>query len=154
VRIGKTTTKRVRVPRVSHARESRAPTRIASLSSPSIRCPDMAASTDRRPSRPTPRVLDAHPVYTVSRNVSHDALTRRRDAPFSTRTSCAPASVHCTGKPSPAPYIIKRRPGPRLFTLGQPVSQTALDLIVRILSSQLGDGHRWERRSPARSHRK
>lgn len=76
----------------------------SSVSPPSTRCPDMAV-TNHRPSCPAPRVLDAHPVYTVFRDVSHDTLTRRFPPPL------PPSIVRALyGEASAAPYIIELRP--------------------------------------------
>lgn len=73
----------------------------SSVSPPSTRCPDMAVTPNRRLSCPAPRVLDAHPVYTVFRDVSHDTLTRRSP----------PSIVRALyGEALAAPYIIELRP--------------------------------------------
>lgn len=89
--------------------------RLASSVSPSsTRCPDMAVTPNRRLSCPAPRVLDAHPVYTVFRDVSHDALTRR---------SSPSIVLALYGEALAAPYIIERRPEafhPRPVCLSRP----------------------------------
>lgn len=107
-RLDRTTTGRARVsmrsPYVTLSHASHTYGRAVTCSSshrvcrrPSTRCPDMAAAPDRRLSYLAPRVLDAHPVYTVSRDVSHDALTRR-------------SPVHCVGILRARAFIVRGSP--------------------------------------------
>lgn len=83
---------------------------LLQLASPptSTRCPDMAAAPDRRLSYLAPRVLDAHPVYTVSRDVSHDASTRRSPR------------LHCVGILRARAFIVRGSPRGALHNWAMP----------------------------------
>lgn len=92
----------------THTQSSSYSLQLASSVSPlSTRCPDMAAAPDRRLSYLAPRVLDAHPVYTVSRDVSHDALTRR-------------SPVHCVGILRARAFIVRGSPRGALHNWAMP----------------------------------
>lgn len=116
--------------------------RFASSVSPtSTRCPDMAVT--REPSSILSRTESPWRPPCVC------GVPRRIPRRLSTKIPPCPLY----GEALAAPYIIERHPEafhPRPVCL----SQTALDLIVRVSSSQPGDACRWERRSSARSHRK